>query len=80
MALHVIFSIFFAIFARSPNPVEPYWMEGAGHYTIPDFILYCNRINHFISNELTKTGDKEYKDSSDENPDEENGIESEVKD
>lgn len=32
--------------------MEPYWIDDAGHYTIPDFIQYCNRILTFILSEV----------------------------
>jgi fermentation-respiration switch protein FrsA (DUF1100 family) len=48
------FSHGLAIYEHCPHPVEPLWVEGAGHNDVElfDSELYLNRLRQFISKEL----------------------------
>jgi abhydrolase domain-containing protein 17 len=41
-----------AIYERCPRPVEPLWVEGAGHNDVEHFDEYIDRLLLFISNDL----------------------------
>lgn len=41
-----------AIYERCPRPVEPLWVEGAGHNDIELFSQYLERLKKFVSVEL----------------------------
>ncbi|XP_076304888.1 alpha/beta hydrolase domain-containing protein 17B-like isoform X2 [Tachypleus tridentatus] len=46
------FSHGLAIYERCPRPVEPLWVEGAGHNDVELFGQYLERLKHLISVEL----------------------------
>lgn len=46
------FSHGLAIHQKCSRPVEPLWVEGAGHNDIELYTQYLDRLKHFISVEI----------------------------
>ncbi|XP_054266169.1 alpha/beta hydrolase domain-containing protein 17C-like [Macrosteles quadrilineatus] len=41
------------IYERSPNAVEPLWLEGAGHNDVESYVQFTERIRRFLEVELS---------------------------
>lgn len=46
------FSHGLALYERCQRPVEPLWVEGAGHNDVELYGQYLERLKHFVSHEL----------------------------
>jgi len=46
------FSHGLAIYEKCPRPVEPLWVEGAGHNDVELYSHYLDRLRHFVAEEL----------------------------
>jgi len=46
------FSHGLAIYERLPRPVEPLWVEGAGHNDVELYNQYLERLRNFVNTEL----------------------------
>lgn len=47
------FSHGLAIYEKCPRPVEPLWVEGAGHNDVELYNQYLERLKHFVAQEIT---------------------------